>query len=212
MMFREKTNNSLSNISTIMRITIEQIQKFLEIRQPKKYESGNFTPAGVLVPLFTHDGELHVLLTQRTQELEHHKGQVCFPGGTMQNPDLTPVDTALRETEEEIGIPKDKLNILGLLDDFRTPSGFLITPVVAYLTHRPSMTLNIKEVSEVFDVPLSFFLNLNNERVEQQFHAGKMIELYFYRYGSYEIWGATAAMLRSFLHEFIQWLESKKPL
>jgi hypothetical protein len=85
--------------------------------------------------------------------------------------------------------------VLGMLNDFQTPSGFRITPVVAFLLSVPSFSINTAEVSRIFDVPLSFFIDARNERVERRERSGKMMNDYFYRYGQYEIWGATAAML-----------------
>lgn len=109
------------------------------------------------------------------------------------------IDTALRETEEEIGLMRNTVEVLGTLNDFYTPSGFCITPVVGFLAGIPSFILNKTEVSKIFDVPLSFFLDSRNERVERHECSDKMMNVYFYTYGEYEIWGATAAILRSFL-------------
>lgn len=164
------------------------------------------------MPLVQKNGELHIVLTQRTEQVEHHKGQISFPGGTMDETDLTILDTALREAEEEIGLKKDSLEILGLLSDFQTPSGFRITPVAALLLTEPLFSINSSEVSEVFDVPLSFFLDTNHERVEQRDRFGTTVNIYYYNYEKYEIWGATAAMLRSFLYDIVTWSKDKKPL
>ena len=195
-----------------MVISPDHIRQFLESFQRQECSSRGLISAGVLVPLFARNGELHVVLTQRTHEVEHYKGQVSFPGGVKNEQDTSIIETALRETEEEIGLPRNAMNVLGLLSDIKTPSGFCITPVVAFLLSVPSFSINTAEVSQIFDVPLSFFLNACNERVERHERSGKMMNVYFYRYGQYEIWGATAAMLRSFLHDLIFWLESKKIL
>jgi 8-oxo-dGTP pyrophosphatase MutT (NUDIX family) len=195
-----------------MLISPDHIRQFLETFQRQECSSWDLLPAGVLVPLFERNGELHVVLTQRTDEVKHHKGQISFPGGVKNEQDTTIIETALRETEEEIGLPRNAMNVLGMLNDFQTPSGFCITPVVAFLLSVPSFSINTAEVSQIFDVPLSFFLDARNERVERHERSGKMMNVYFYRYGQYEIWGATAAMLRSFLHDLTMWLENKKTL
>jgi 8-oxo-dGTP pyrophosphatase MutT (NUDIX family) len=195
-----------------MLISPDHIRQFLETFQRQECNGRDLFPAGVLIPLFERNGELHVVLTQRTDKVEHHKGQISFPGGVKNERDTTIIETALRETEEEIGLPRNAVNVLGMLNDFQTPSGFRITPVVAFLLSVPSFSINTAEVSQIFDVPLSFFLDVRNERVERHERSGKLINVYFYRYGQYEIWGATAAMLRSFLHDLMMWLENKKTL
>jgi len=195
-----------------MLISPNHIRRFFEIFQRQECDDRDLLPAGVLVPLFEKNGELHVVLTQRTDEVEHHKGQISFPGGVKNERDTTIIETALRETEEEIGLTRNVVNVLGMLNDFQTPSGFCITPVVALLLTVPSFSINAAEVSQIFDVPLSFFLDAHNERVEQHERSGKMMNVYFYRYRQYEIWGATAAILRSFLHDLMMWLENKKTL
>jgi 8-oxo-dGTP pyrophosphatase MutT (NUDIX family) len=124
-------------------------------------------PADVLILIFERNRGLQVVLTQRTNEVELHKGKILFPGVTKNVRDTTIIETALRETEEEIGLSRDIVNVLGILIDFQTPSGFCITPVVAFLLSTPSFSINTAEVSQIFDVPLSFFLDPCNERVEQ---------------------------------------------
>jgi 8-oxo-dGTP pyrophosphatase MutT (NUDIX family) len=186
-----------------MLISPENIRRFLETFQRQECDRRDLLPAGVLVPLFERNGELHVVLTQRTDEVEHHKGQISFPGGVKNERDTTIIETALRETEEEIGLPRNAVKVFGMLNDFQTSSGFRITPVVAFLLSVPSFSINTAEVSQIFDIPLSFFLDVRNEHVERHKRSGKMMNIYFYRYGQYEIWGATAAMLRSFLHDLM---------
>ena len=180
-------------------ITLSYIRSFFTYFCQEAIIDSALIHAGVLVPLFLKNDELHVIFTQRTDEVEHHKGQVSFPGGVMDKEDLTIIDTALREAEEEIGLKRDLVEVLGISHDFRTPSGFCITPVIGFLATVQTFIPNRNEVSEIFDVPLSFFLDPRNERVEQWMRSGKTVNLYFYNYGNYEIWGATAAMLRSFL-------------
>jgi 8-oxo-dGTP pyrophosphatase MutT (NUDIX family) len=193
-------------------ITIDQVRSFMSSFCRNERENHALIRAGVLVPLVIIDGALNVILTQRTDDVEHHKGQISFPGGTMDRVDGTIIETALRETEEEIGLTKKSIEVLGLLHDYCTPSGFCITPVVGFLPRMPSFVLNKTEVAEVFEVPLSFFLDPQNERIEQRMRLGTMLNVYFYNYGSYEIWGATAEMLRIFLHELMSEINRKKTL
>jgi 8-oxo-dGTP pyrophosphatase MutT (NUDIX family) len=195
-----------------MQITLDSIRQFLKTFQPQPCDDDNLIPAGVLVLLFEQNAELHVVLTQRTDEVERHKGQVSFPGGIMEEGDATILDTALRETEEEIGLSRTSIEVLGTLSDYPTSSGFRITPVVASLSSPHSFALNTSEVSEIFEVPLSFFLNIHNERVERYEYAGTMTEFYFYQFRQYKIWGVTAGILRLFLKDVLIWLEGKKTL
>jgi len=183
-----------------MSITIEQIQEFLGHHGQRKLGKPGLRKAAVLMLLYPKDSELHVLLTRRTDEVEHHKGQISFPGGSMDDEDEDLVATALRESEEEVGLPKEIPQILGMFDEYETPSGFAITPVVAYTGALPSLSHNAMEVAEILEVPLSVFLEVQNERVEKRKRLGHLIDVYFYRFGAHEIWGATAAILRAFLH------------
>jgi 8-oxo-dGTP pyrophosphatase MutT (NUDIX family) len=193
-------------------LSITDIRSFLLSFHREEIHDPSLIRASVLIPLFEQRGDIYFVLTQRTEEVEHHKGQVSFPGGVMDKTDRTIMVTALREAEEEIGLSKNAVEVLGLLNDFRTLSGFCITPIVAFLPSLPSFSINTREVSEVFSIPLSFFLDSRNERVEQREYNNKAIEVFFYHYGNYTIWGATAAMLRAFLYNFIEWTISKKTL
>jgi len=186
-----------------MSLSIEQIRKFLGRHEQKKLGKPGLRQAAVLMLLYPKDCELYVLLTKRTEDVEHHKGQISFPGGSMDDEDEDLVATALRESEEEVGLPKEIPQILGMLDEYETPSGFAVTPVVAYAGALPSLKHNAMEVAEILEVPLSVFLDVRNERVEKRKRMGHLIDVYFYRFGAHEIWGATAAILRAFLHSVL---------
>jgi 8-oxo-dGTP pyrophosphatase MutT (NUDIX family) len=183
-----------------MPLSIEQIEQFFCSFHRRAITNDRLTSAGVLLLLTEQDDELSVLFTQRTEIVEHHKGQISFPGGAMDVTDATIVDTALREDEEEIGLPRSAVRVLGVLDDFETPSGFCMTPVVGYAAKLPVLHLHQAEVAEMFLAPLSFFLDGGNERIEQRERSGKLVSIYFYQYHNHLIWGATAAILRSFLY------------
>ncbi|MEX2115301.1 MAG: CoA pyrophosphatase [Bacteroidota bacterium] len=180
-----------------MNLQPERIEEFLKRRQRSELDRPDLVHAGVLILLFHKNTELHVLLTKRSSDVEHHRGQISFPGGAVDDNDADIIATAVRETEEEIGIPASVINVLGLFDDTWTPSGFRITPVIGFTHARPEVRLNPIEVEEVLEVPLSFFLDPRNERVKELTRGGATVDVYFYTHGTNEIWGATAAMLRS---------------
>ena len=115
----------------------------------------------------------------------------------MQDADL--VVTALRETEEEIGLTPGAVQVLGMFDDFETPSGFAITPVVGFVPLLPLLSPSLHEVAEIIEIPLTVFLEKKNERVVKMERQGRTHDVFFYNHGIYEVWGATAAMIRGFL-------------
>jgi 8-oxo-dGTP pyrophosphatase MutT (NUDIX family) len=195
-----------------MKITLESIRQFFQSFQRNTQEYSELIPAAVLILLFEKNNQLHIVLTMRTDSVKHHKGQVSFPGGTRDTIDATIIDTALREAGEEIGLVQNDVEVLGILNDFHTSSGFCITHVVGFLPFRSSFVLNNIEVSDIFYVPLSFFLDVHNELAEQRKQSGKIKVVYFYRYGKYEIWGATAEILRTFLQALDADTEHKKTL
>jgi 8-oxo-dGTP pyrophosphatase MutT (NUDIX family) len=160
------------------------------------------TPAAVLMPIVLRDEGPNLLLTQRTAYLNDHAGQVSLPGGRMEESDASPIETALRETEEEVGLHRRHIEVLGSLPDYITATGFRVTPVVS-LVHPPfELTADPFEVAEIFEVPLAFLMNGAN-------HQRRSIELpngvgrrtfYAMPYDRFFIWGATAGMLRNLFH------------
>lgn len=162
----------------------------------------NLRPAAVLVPLVPRGDGLTVLLTRRTDHLHHHPGQISFPGGRVEEADVSAVMTALRETEEEIGLDPDHVELLGELPDYCTGTGFRVTPVVG-LVHPPfELALDDFEVAEVFEVPLTHFLDPHNHQRHRMEYQGRMREYWAMPYGEYFIWGATAGILLS-LYRFL---------
>lgn len=155
------------------------------------------TSAAVLFPIVLRDSGNTVLLTQRTAHLRDHAGQISFPGGRVEVEDLSPIHTALRETEEEIGLSRERIQILGFLPEYRTGTGFRITPVVGLV--QPPFTLQPDpfEVAEIFEVPLSFLLDPANHRRHSIHYQGALRHFFAMPYGDYFIWGATAGMIRS---------------
>lgn len=155
----------------------------------------DLTPAAVLVPIVAHETETTVLFTKRTAHLHDHAGQVSFPGGRIDPVDRHAQDAALRETEEEVGLPRHHVTLVGELDTYVTRTGFEVVPVVGLLLPPFPVEPDSFEVDEVFEVPLSFLLDPANRRTDSRVYQGKERQFYAYTYESYYIWGATAGML-----------------
>jgi len=152
-------------------------------------------PAAVLVPVIARDDELTVLFTKRAAHLQDHAGQISFPGGRAEPGDTTPLDTAMRETAEEIGLPRERVDVLGCLSDYTTVTGYRVTPVVGLVNSPLHLRLDELEVAEAFEVPLAFLLDPANHRRETRELQGRTVGYYVMRYGSHTIWGATAGMV-----------------
>lgn len=162
---------------------------------PRSTIEARLRPAAVLVPLIDHPHGMSVILTLRTDHLNKHAGQISFPGGRIEPEDRDAVDTALRETEEEIGLPRAKVEIVGRLDDYVTGTGFVVAPIVGVIEPPYPVEPDPFEVADVFEVPLDFLIDPNNHKRHSKIFNG--VERYFYAmpYQDRYIWGATAAML-----------------
>jgi 8-oxo-dGTP pyrophosphatase MutT (NUDIX family) len=157
--------------------------------------STELRPAAVLVPLVDHPHGMSVLLTQRTAHLTAHAGQISFPGGRIEEDDRDAVAAALRETEEEVGLPRDRVAVVGRLDTYLTGTGFEITPIVGVVAPPFPLSIDPFEVAEAFEVPLSFILDQrNHQRVERQSGAHRRA-FFVLPYEGRNIWGATAGIL-----------------
>ncbi len=162
---------------------------------PEDAHPDKLTPAAVLMPLIDHADGMTVLLTQRTAHLSAHAGQISFPGGRFEAGDGTPENTALRETEEEIGLDRAQIEVIGRLGVRETGTGYRVVPVVGVITPPFSVTPDPHEVAEVFEVPLSFVLDPANHRFETRIVSGVERQFYSVAYGDYYIWGLTARLL-----------------
>jgi 8-oxo-dGTP pyrophosphatase MutT (NUDIX family) len=175
-----------------------------EITDENRTRPKNVQPvlASVLVPIVMRDTGPTLLLTQRTAHLNDHAGQVSFPGGRMEAVDSTAVETALRETEEEVGLNRRHVEVIGTLPDYSTITGYLVTPVVS-LVHPPfELRADPFEVDEIFEVPLSFLMDGNHHQRRTITIPNESGSRSFYAmpYDRFFIWGATAGMLRNLFH------------
>jgi len=166
----------------------------------RRQAAGKITRAAVLIPLLLKENGLSVLLTQRTNHLRDHAGQISFPGGRMDPEDLSPDDTALRESQEEIGLDPKRVEIIGYLPQYLTVSGYSVTPVVGLVQPQEEYVLDEFEVADVFEVPLHFLLDPANHQIRlwQSEQGGR--RFYSIPYENRFIWGATAGMLRNLYH------------
>jgi 8-oxo-dGTP pyrophosphatase MutT (NUDIX family) len=180
-----------------------RVQAILAGRERARLSDPRLRCAAVLLPLLWKGGQWHVAVTQRTHNVEHHRGQISFPGGACEAQDAGLLDTALRETHEEIGVPPGAVEVLGMLDDFPTITHFVVTPFVGIIPHPFAYCVNEEEVEAVVEVPISFLLEPAHVRVEEREYEGQLYEVLFWDYQegarTYTIWGATARTLRSFL-------------
>lgn len=153
------------------------------------------TPASVLFPIVLRESGPSVLFTQRTAHLKDHPGQISFPGGRVEPEDLSPAHTALREAAEEIGLASVHVEILGYLPEYRTVTGFRITPVVATVTPPFDLSPQPDEVAEVFEVPLAFLMDTANHQQHSLHYRGSLRHYWAMPYQNYFIWGATAGII-----------------
>ena len=186
-----------------VQITFDSIGESLAHTNPPTIANPNGNPdlvsAGVLVLLYAKDGDICVLLNKRTNRVEHHKGEISFPGGAQDPEDATILDTALREADEEMGVHRKDVGILCRLDQVTTRSLFSITPFVGTVPSSYPFRASGTEVAEVLEVPLTVLLDPSNWReTVRAGESGQNIE-YSYAFGEHLIWGATARMLTQLL-------------
>lgn len=153
--------------------------------------------AAVLIPIVLREEEPTMLLTQRASTLRNHSAQVAFPGGRVDAVDGSPVVTALRETEEEIGLGREHVQIVGFLDAYLTGTGYRVVPVVGLIAPPFALTINPHEVDEAFETPLSFLMDPANHLREGREWKGRYRTYYAMPFGDRYIWGATAGMIRN---------------
>ena len=175
---------------------VQELTERLAARPARDVEPDGRLPAGVLVPLFPDPPHrIATLLTLRTQTVRDHKGQVSFPGGVREERDADLLATALREAEEEIGVPPSAVRVVGRLDDCPTLTGYVIRPFVGLLRERPAVRASPVEIERVFTVPLSELSRSGACRFERVETGGWTVESYVFEVDGQVVWGATARML-----------------
>ena len=168
------------------------------------------TPASVLFPIVLRENGPSVLLTQRTEHLRDHPGQISFPGGRVEPEDTSPAHTALREAEEEIGLASAHVEIVGYLPEYFTGTGFRVTPVVALVTPPFELRLDPDEVAGVFEVPLAFLMDPANHQQHSMQYRGRLRHYVAMPYGDYFIWGVTAGIIVTLFKALVD-AETERP-
>lgn len=177
---------------------LERLRAILQGRPAVEIVAPQHRRACVLIPLIRSGEGWSVLLTRRAENLSAHSGQIAFPGGGLE-PEESLEEAAIREAEEEVGIPRRQVELIGRLDDLVTHSGFLVAPFVGVIHEPVHYVLQESEVVEVFDVPVNGLLDVRSLEVRYVPFRAKQFPAYFYRHGEWEIWGLTGRMLKAFL-------------
>ncbi|MHA1265481.1 MAG: NUDIX hydrolase [Candidatus Helarchaeota archaeon] len=177
----------------------ELIVQKLEFHDPIALDPPGFTHAAVLVPIISEGEILKFILTKRTQNLRHHKGEISFPGGQQSRSDGDLIRTALRETEEEIGLKEEQIEVLGRIDDLLTITKYVISPFIGIIREEVELYSNETEVAEILKVPLELFLDKTKFKEKYWENQGIKYPLYYYYWRNYEIWGATAYIINQFM-------------
>jgi 8-oxo-dGTP pyrophosphatase MutT (NUDIX family) len=177
----------------------------MRLYEPARLEQPTRSRAAVLVPLYEFEGRQCVLVTKRTDLVEHHKGEISFPGGAMDDCDESIAACALREVEEEVGVDPRHVEIIGALDDIITISNYHVTPLIGVITESPyAFTLHEHEVAEVIELPIAWLLERDHLVEEPRERDGLRYVNYIYRYEGNEVWGATGRIL----HQYIELLRA----
>ncbi len=179
--------------------TIGSVRRLLSRHPKKTLDDTSLAPAGVLLLLYLKDGEYCVLLNKRSNSVEDHKGEISFPGGRRDDGDRAILDTALRETHEEMGIRPQDVEVLGELDDVATISNFLVSTFVGTIPTAYQFKPSDEEVAEVIELPLSVLTDDGSSRDETRIVEGALVSRRSYAYGGHLIFGATAEILTRFI-------------
>lgn len=161
--------------------------------EDKKIQS---IPSAVLIPLIEENNEVFIVFTKRASHLRKHAGQICFPGGKVENNDKHIIDTALRESQEEIGLSPIETQIVGQLKDYETLTGYRISPIVGFIPENTRFTIDTNEVAEIFKIPLKYFYQAHRYVEVPILRKQRTYNVNFITYEKYTIWGATAAILK----------------
>ena len=184
----------------MLKVTKERIKQVLHNYQKKPISDEKLKLSAVLIPVFCKEGEYHIMFTKRSEQVDLHKGQFCFPGGTRDSGDSTLLETALREAKEEIGLEAGDVEILGEVDDCPTlSSGYIISPFVAFIPYPYPFTIDNKEVEEILSIPLSILIDESNLRQDYYPSEYRAVPGYAYEYNGKIVWGATARIVKQFM-------------
>jgi 8-oxo-dGTP pyrophosphatase MutT (NUDIX family) len=183
-----------------------QLKEILACRQKRYIDDRNRVPSAVLIPLYRKQGQCHIVLIKRTETVKEHKGQISFPGGARDNSDHTLLDTAVRESHEEIGLRPGDIEVIGELDDeITTTSNYIVTPFVAVIPWPYRFTINKAEVDEIIEAPIAALLSRDCLKPDiETLDGGIVVDSYNYHYDGRLIWGATARILNKFLALYSQ--------
>lgn len=188
---------------------LDQIRMTLSSRKRRVIEHLPYSHAAVLVPLFKKGENCHLLFTKRSDQVKHHKGEISFPGGVVDEEDLELERTALREAFEEIGLEEKDVQIIGVLDDIVTTTQFIVTPIVGFFSYPYPFKISEVEIAELIEVPLASLLDEDFFGEQEILRGGRKEVVYAFQYDRHVIWGATARILRQFL-DLIQPLENMR--
>jgi 8-oxo-dGTP pyrophosphatase MutT (NUDIX family) len=178
----------------------ERVKEILSRRQRNTVVRTDLKPSAVLVPIYERDGAWYIVLTKRSENVEHHKGQISFPGGAYDEEDGDLETTALREAFEETGIRPEDVEILGMLDDQATfTSNFAISPFVGTIPYPYEFTVSRKEVEELIEAPIASLLDPSCFSPQTPDSEGRLHPWGYYRYGGHNITGITARILKQLL-------------
>ena len=201
MAISQKNLARLAQLKIKLSVMLEHISKAItpvsELDDWKIIKQSAVHFSAVLIPIVTRNKKHSIILTKRSQHLNHHPGQISFPGGRVETSDKNAVDTALRETQEEIGITQEQISVAGFLKQYTTVSDFVITPVVGFVDPDYRAEIDEFEVEYAFEVPCEILLNTNNYQRNKILWQGEMRLYWELDYEHHNIWGATAAILRN---------------
>ena len=177
-----------------------KLRQLLAERQKLHIDDDTRVPSAVLIPIYEKQGEYHIVFIKRTDTVKTHKGQISFPGGARESHDKTLMNTAIRESAEEIGLRNEDISVVGELDDeITTTSNYIVSPFVGKIPWPYRFTMNLHEVDEILEFPIAALMDKACLQPETEFLNGKTVDSYAYHCRGRVIWGATARILNKFL-------------
>ncbi len=187
----------------------ELLQRALAERVVERIDGAELTPAAVMVLLYPKDGEYCILLNKRSEQVEHHKGEISFPGGARDPEDRDSLETALRETEEEMGIKRDDITVLGEMDEVATRSQFRVQVFAGTIEYPYKFSPSAIEIAEVIEFPVPALMDPANRRVETRWESGEPVNSYSYVHEEHVVFGVTAKILQRCIELIDDALESE---